>query len=444
MTTIEEATMSSDRFDVVVVGAGVAGLVAGVETAKAGVRTLVLDAHAAGGRARTADRDGYLFNEGPHALYETGAFMTVLKRWGLEPPGRQPLAAEAHVLLDGHLHPLPAGPGRLARTPLLSPASRWRFGRFMTRLPRLDAARLAGRSVTDWFDDEDLPDDVRALVLSLVRVTSYSNAPDLMDAGAAASQLRAGLRGVRYVDGGWQRIVEGLVRALARSGGTLHAGTAVGAVESDGRTACVQAAYGPVEAATVILAGLPPAEAARLLGRDATAFGHLGPPVEASCLELGVTRPARPPVVFGIDRPLYLSVHAPVARLAPPGRAMVEVMQYLPPGHDRDASEDRDELAALASRCGLDGSTVERQRFLRRVTVSHALPLAVDGGLEGRPGVTATGIPNVLVAGDWVGSEGMLSDAAAASARAAAGSALRLLAASAPDDIPVAPQVMLR
>jgi hypothetical protein len=107
---------------------------------------------------------------------------------------------------------------------------------------------------------------------------------------------------------------------------------------------------------------------------------------------------------------------------------MVEVMHYLPPGHARDAAEDRDELAALASRCGIDEGSIERERFLRRVTVAHALPLAVAGGLAGRPGVTAAAIPNVLLAGDWVGPEGMLSDASTASALSAARSALRLLA----------------
>ena len=420
--------MSSDRFDVVVVGAGVAGLVAGVEAAKGGARTLVLDARPAGGRARTIDREGYLFNEGPHALFEQGAFMAVLKRWGLEPSGRRPEASGAHVFRGDTLHPFPTGPGRLARTPLLKPASRIRFGRLMTRLPRLDTARLAGRSVTEWFDDEDLPEDVRALVLTLVRVTSYGNAPELMDAGAAVTQLRAGLQGVRYVDGGWQGIVDGLAQAFAAAGGTLHAGTAVGAVDADGRSAQVHAAYGPVETSAVILAGLPPAEAARLLGRNADAFGHLGPPVEAACLELGATRPARPPVVFGLDRPLYLSVHAPVARLAPPDRAIVEVMHYLPPGHERDAAQDRAELAALASRCGIDETIIEQERFLRRVTVAHALPLAREGGLAGRPSVAGTGMPNVLLAGDWVGPESMLSDASAASALASASAALRLLA----------------
>ena len=84
-------------------------------------------------------------------------------------------------------------------------------------------------------------------------------------------------------------------------------------------------------------------------------------------------------------------------------------MHYLPPGHERDAADDRDELAALASRSGIEASSIERQRFLRRVTVAHAAA-GSHGGLAGRPGVMATAIPNVSLAGDWVGPEGMLSD----------------------------------
>ena len=280
--------MSSDRFDVVVVGAGVAGLVAAVETAKGGARTLVLDARAGWSGPPTG---AWLpVQRGPHALYEQGAFMAVLKRWGLEPPGRQPLATDAYALLGDDLHPFPAGPGRLARTPLLRPASRLRFGRLMTRLPRLGAARSpAGRSPTGSTTRICRTTCVRSFSPSCA--STYGAAPDLLDAGAAVLQLRAGLQGVRYLDGGWQRVVDGLVRALADAGGILHAGTAVGAVEADGGRRA-SAAYGPVEAAAVILAGLPPAEAARLLGRDAATFE--GPrPSRRRCLELG-TDPASP------------------------------------------------------------------------------------------------------------------------------------------------------
>jgi hypothetical protein len=47
--------------------------------------------------------------------------------------------------------------------------------------------------------------------------------------------------------------------------------------------------------------------------------------------------------------------------------------------------------------------------------------------LEGRTPVTAPGEGNVFLAGDWVGSEGLLSDATAASAQEAAKEALSLL-----------------
>jgi uncharacterized protein with NAD-binding domain and iron-sulfur cluster len=52
--------------------------------------------------------------------------------------------------------------------------------------------------------------------------------------------------------------------------------------------------------------------------------------------------------------------------------------------------------------------------------VTHAIVRAKDGGLPGRPRVDAPAINNVLLAGDWVGDQGMLADAAFASAHEAA------------------------
>ena len=246
----------------------------------------------------------------------------------------------------------------------------------MLGLPRCSADRLIGRSLTEWFDDEGLPPDVRALFMTLVRVTSYADAPDLMDAGAAVAQLQAGLQGVRYLDGGWQRIVDGLRQALATAGGTLHERVAVGAVDSDGVTARTHTIHGTIESAGVVLAGLAPAEATRLLGEAPGWLGDLGPPVEAVCLQLALQRPPATPIVLGVDQPLYLSPHAPLARLAPPGGAMVEVMQYRAPGRDTDAESDRAELDGLRRLAGLEDDEILDERFLRRMTVAHTLPLA--------------------------------------------------------------------
>ena len=62
----------NESFDVVVVGAGLAGLAAGATAAGQGASTLILDGHQPGGRASTDERGEYRFNRGPHALYRGG------------------------------------------------------------------------------------------------------------------------------------------------------------------------------------------------------------------------------------------------------------------------------------------------------------------------------------------------------------------------------------
>jgi hypothetical protein len=60
------------------------------------------------------------------------------------------------------------------------------------------------------------------------------------------------------------------------------------------------------------------------------------------------------------------------------------------------------------------------RRFLPAMTVTHCLPRAERFGRRGRPEVSIRDRHNVFLAGDWVGPEGMLADASAASAIEAA------------------------
>ena len=250
-----------------------------------------------------------------------------------------------------------------------------------------------------------------ALALALVRLTTYVDAPDLLDAGAAVAQMqRAVSGGVRYLDGGWARIVEALRSRLTRLGATIAAAAPATEVRATG-DGSVRVIAGDAErrATSVVLATGGPATAARLLGSDAPTSWRMTA-VEASCLDVWCGAPPPRSVTLDLDRSLYASVHAPVAQLTPSGVTLLSVLHYLPAG-TRPASPDDERalLSAHAEAAGIDPVAVLGSRYLHRMTVAHGFPLADRGG--DLPSVTSTGVPGVFVAGDWVGG-GFLADAA--------------------------------
>jgi hypothetical protein len=139
-------------------------------------------------------------------------------------------------------------------------------------------------------------------------------------------------------------------------------------------------------------------------------------------LDIVLDQPAKAGALFSADDPLYLSRHMPPARLGPDGADLLSVIRYLAPDEHPDADVTRAELWAHAGRIGISEGApdVVLARYLHTLVVAHGMPLASEGGLRGRPPVTIRDHPGVFLAGDWVGSAGILADASAASGRAAA------------------------
>jgi phytoene dehydrogenase-like protein len=421
------------RQDVVVVGAGVGGLLAAAHVAAARRSVTVIDPHPPGGRARSVEQDGYVLNRGAHAVYDHGALRRELDAVGVRPTGGPPRSDGGGLRVGERIEPFPATARTLATSRLLGARGKVAVARLLGGLQRLDPRRGEGRTVDEWV--AALPDDAAALVRVLVRVTCYTEAPDRLDAGAAIRQLQLGLRGVTYVDGGWQWIVDRLLEVVRRRGATVECDEVV-AIGRDGDRVVVQTAAGEIDAHAVVLAAGSPALAARLVGAPVPGAERLGPPVLAAALDVGTRREPRVPVLFDVDQPLYWSLHAPVARLAPAGAWLGTSLEYLRPGEPAaDPLAIRGRLEDHARAAGADPTDADVCRYLHAMTVHHGLPLARAGGLAARPPVDAlarcAGTEGIFLAGDWVGPDGMLADAAASSARAAASAALVTARASA-------------
>ena len=414
---------------VAVVGGGVAGLAAAAFAARAGARVTLFERMSeSGGRARTRIEGGFAFNMGPHALYLQGPAISALRELGIEPAGNSPATSGGLGWRGGRLHALPGGTVSLMTTGLLGVAEKLELASLLGRVANLVERAGATESLDDFLSREVRSERVRELLRALVRLTSYSALTGRISAGAAMAQLALGLGpGVRYVDGGWQSLVGALETRAAEAGVELRRGVKVERVTHDGSARGVELAGGERCAADAVILAGGPGEVSPLVDDGRHPFFEQALeralPIRAACLDLGLSSLPNPKRLFaiGVDRPLYYSVHSAAAKLAPEGQATVCLARYL--GADERPSRDELEADFHALLDALQPGWRERvvaQKLLRDLVVAHDLPQAARGGLAGRTPVQVSGIANLYLAGDWVGSDGMLADASFASARAAA------------------------
>jgi oxygen-dependent protoporphyrinogen oxidase len=135
------------RYEAIIIGAGIAGLVAAYQLAKAGRRVLLIEyRERVGGVIETIDADGFLLERGPNSLRGTHEFLDLVDELGLgdELVKANP-RAPAYVVFQDELHPVPMSPGAAVTTKLLSFSGKMRLLRepFIKPSPHSDDESIA-------------------------------------------------------------------------------------------------------------------------------------------------------------------------------------------------------------------------------------------------------------------------------------------------------------
>jgi phytoene dehydrogenase-like protein len=419
---------SADHADLIVVGGGLAGLTAAALVARAGRSVVVLEQSSKlGGRAATRVRQGVHFNHGAHAVYCRGHANRIFTELGIPFTGRIPSPGRSLLLKKGATYRMPQGLVSLFASGLLTLREKWRMAGLLAGFQRIDASLFDRMSVRDWTELNAGSGNLGQFLQTLFRLSTYVNDPDRLSAGVAIRQLQMALAGnVLYLDGGWQTLVDGLRAKAVEHGAEFCTSARVEAVRSEAGAVTVQLVGGVKMHGRSVVLAVPPATAAEVLdlSADAPLARRLAAciPVRAACLDVAFRRSRLPTTRFalGLDPPLYYSVHSAAAKLAPDGIAVVQLMKYL--GNDDSAAEvaEREMETVLKQLQPGWQKTIVARQYLPVMTVTHDLPLAESGGLAGRVGVTIPEKSDIFLAGDWVGAEGMLADASAASAEEAA------------------------
>ena len=388
----------------IVAGGGLAGLTAAIELASQGHSVAVYEqSKTLGGRAATHHQQAYSMNIGPHGFYRAGIMKAQLDAWGIAHSGKPPLGkGAAYLVAQGAKYRFPSNTTGLFRSGAFTLSEKLGIARVLGTIVK--ATAQPGESMRAWIHRQSPKAAVRNMLAAMTRLSTYAGDLAALDAGAALRQVQMALKAsVLYLDGGWETVVNGLAVKAQSLGVQIHLDAGVVSIEPG----TVVLRGGERLHADGIVLALPPKTVEQITGQRLPAMI----PARAACLDLGLRHlPAKAGTfALGLDEPTYVSVHSEYATgLAPTGGALVQLAKYLG-GGDFCAREELEQRADLI----LPGwrEEVEFARFLPEMTVVHAIPTAAHG----RPDVDALSMPSVAIAGDWVGPEAMLADAAVAS-----------------------------
>jgi len=412
--------MDKDNYDVAIIGGGLTGLTAAIYLAQAGKSVIVLEKESElGGLARTTSLNGALFNLGPRAMYEGGAALRILNELGCLPKGGYASKGSLIGIMNGAIVNVP--------TDLTSEENK-EWGQLMGGLHAIDTEAIRSISIIDWAVEHIKNDRVRLFFYAMCRQWAYCNEMSELSAGFVIKQGQLAGLGVKYVEGGWQNVIDKLHQKATKAGVTISTGyKAEQIIIEEGNIRALLLSSGLTIKVPTIITAVGPVEAHRLIqGEEQTALTNWkenSQPLYAACLDIALNNLTYPERIFaiGLDEPLYFSNHSVSVKLSEDPIHILHAMKYNGSNSNSNAEVDEKRLSQLMDLLQPNWkSEIVATRFSANVLIAHDLRTVQHHGYGVAPGPCVPEVKGLYVAGDWVGKEGRLVDAAMASAKLAA------------------------
>ncbi|KKI89540.1 FAD-dependent pyridine nucleotide-disulfide oxidoreductase [Bacillus sp. SA1-12] len=416
----------TQKWDVIIIGGGLAGFTAANYLAKKDLSVLLLEKdNTVGGRAKTNRIKGKYFNLGPHALYNKGKAMSILEELDINLYGNSP--SLAGILIENDIeYTAPFHFFSAMSTNLLNWKERIEWAAVLTKTTHLNTDLLAEHTFEQWVKEMTNSKKVQSLLFVLGRLVSYCHAPEQTSAKIIVANLKSALGGVRYIDGGWQTIIDQLHNKAVISGIQVQSNTVVKQlIPIEHEQILVNCSNGDEIYGKYVISTVGPQELVAMLGDKINpqqkSFLSSIKTVKGATFDISLTHLPNTKRLFAMDmeHPYYYSVHSNYAKLSDDGKGVVlHVFKYHHPDHPIEAIEVKHELEQFLNKLqpGWQQCVIS-SRFMPQITVNQRLPRIGD---EQKLSRYNSATPGLYIAGDWASPEHILADGAVSSGKQAA------------------------
>lgn len=218
--------MTTNHYDVVIVGGGLAGLSSAAYLSSKGKKVAVLERGQLGGRAVTLKIKGFNFNFGAHAIYarDSSVLKTFEKELGLHIDWQDFNPTKAKYDMGDELTAVPSNVQGLFQTKLLTGLDKVLFTfEILKTMLKMEKGH-PHMSIVKWMEKKHVNDEVKDMMLTLASSNFFTREPEKIPSDvffSYYSRLFTTNKPVAYIGGGWQALINEFVRVIEANNGTV-------------------------------------------------------------------------------------------------------------------------------------------------------------------------------------------------------------------------------